>query len=329
VRDRAKVLSAEVLAEELALSEFQASFRVGTPAKSPKRSSEGRVSDSPIRSESENPGGSREKDPITQSLEDAWQHLRVARRVFSEMDGTPPEATQRAMLENLSTQITQIKGIAKPPELLPIWQMTSAMEGLLKQLGSKAASVNPSTLRTLGGALDLLELLCVPGLKADLSTNPPVRLLAVDDDALCLHAVAFALKKALDAPDLATKGDTALALAVQIGYDAIFLDVQLPGMDGFELYAKIHQTALNRNTPVVFVTSTRDFDSRAPAMLAGEAEMIAKPFVIFEITLKALTLVLRRRLGKEIPPVAKPFGNKLHSEAGRKNEPAQVLSSVK
>src|SRR2546426_5710002 len=45
--------------------------------------------------------------------------------------------------------------------------------------------------------------------------------------------------------------------------EVVFLDVQMPGMDGFELCSKIRETQLNRSTPVVFVTGMNDFQSRA------------------------------------------------------------------
>jgi CheY-like chemotaxis protein len=59
-----------------------------------------------------------------------------------------------------------------------------------------------------------------------------------------------------------------MALVSHISYDAIFLDVQMPGMDGFETCTKIHGTELNRETPVVFVTCQSDFDARAKSTLS-------------------------------------------------------------
>jgi CheY-like chemotaxis protein len=81
-------------------------------------------------------------------------------------------------------------------------------------------------------------------------------------------------------------------------FDAIFLDVQMPGMDGFVTCAKIHETALNARTPVVFVTSHTDIASREKAAQAGGSGFIPKPALAVEITLRALTLVLRGRLAR-------------------------------
>src|SRR6185295_17527089 len=119
-------------------------------------------------------------------------------------------------------EIRGMKGGAGVPELLPAWQMAAAVEGLVKQLTNKAGNVNASTLRTVAGGVDLLEDLCQPGVRADLLTNPPIRLLAVDDDLISRKAVSLALKKALHQPDLAENGEKALALATMQAYDVIF-----------------------------------------------------------------------------------------------------------
>jgi CheY-like chemotaxis protein len=105
----------------------------------------------------------------------------------------------------------------------------------------------------------------------------------------------FTLKKIFREPDLAESGEPALALAKN-AYDAIFLDIEMPGMDGFELCEKIRKTPLNQNTPIVFVTSHDNFESRAKLVTKGAQDLIGKPYLPTEITLKALQLSLCGRL---------------------------------
>jgi CheY-like chemotaxis protein len=173
------------------------------------------------------------------------------------------------------------------------------LQGLLKQFSLKASNATPSGMRTAAAALDLLEILCKNPSRPDLATVPPVRMLAVDDDAITRRAVSLCLKKAFNEPDVAPEGRTALALAEQQSYDIIFLDIEMPGMDGLELCARIHETAQNRSTPVVFVTSHTDFESRAKSAMLGAQDLIGKPFLTFEITVKALTVVLKARQAYE------------------------------
>jgi DNA-binding response OmpR family regulator len=66
-------------------------------------------------------------------------------------------------------------------------------------------------------------------------------------------------------------------------------------MDGFQLCTKIRALARNRTTPVIFVTSLTDFKSRARSSLSGGNDFIAKPFMLVEMSLKALTYVMRSR----------------------------------
>jgi CheY-like chemotaxis protein len=203
-------------------------------------------------------------------------------------------ARQQALLE-LSQRLRSLCYGCRVPQLRPIWQMAFGLEGLTRRLAREPSEVTASTLQTVAGAVDLLHDLCADGLKLDSATQPPARFLVVDDDAVSRFAVAASLKKAFDAPDLAPDAETGLALATKQVYNAIFLDVEMPGMDGFELCKRIRQTACNPTTPVVFVTRHCDFDSRAKAALSGGQYLLGKPFLALEITVKALTLVWRSR----------------------------------
>ena len=248
-------------------------------------------------------------NPLQEFYVSAPKQLAGLQKLFSEIGRAPDEDTRRTKLLEAFDQASKLRERAGLPELLPVWQLTFALEELLKQLLRKASNVTPSVFRTAAGALDLLRDLCSRRARPDLATKPPVRLLAVDDDPICRRAVSFSLAKAFSGPDLAPDGEAALALAAQHPYDAIFLDVEMPGMDGFELCTRIHETELNRTTPVVFVTRHDGLESRAQATVLGAQAFIAKPFLVFEITVKALTMVMRARLdhsAAESAPAPKP-----------------------
>ena len=211
------------------------------------------------------------------------------------------DKAQKNLVGELTTEVQALKSDASHPDLMPVWQVISCMEGLIKQLADKPANINASTLRTIAGCTDLLDRLCATGLNPDLLKSPPIRFLAVDDDPISRHTISFALKRALNAPDVAPNGVEGLALAEENSYDAIFLDVQMPEMDGFELCKKIRASRSNQSTPVVFVTCQSDFNSRAQSSLAGGCDLIGKPFLTFEVTAKALMLALGNRLNRLKP----------------------------
>jgi putative two-component system response regulator len=76
----------------------------------------------------------------------------------------------------------------------------------------------------------------------------------------------------------------------------IFTDIQMPEMDGFALCKKIRDGSANPHTPVVFVTSFIDMQSRNQAAESGGTDFICKPFLPIEISVKALTLTWETRL---------------------------------
>ena len=302
----AAYISPGTVAEEKAFSDFASNFRTGP---SGTRRDPGPATETPAQplpAESEGRRCAPKNDPLKDFFSSAPKFVACLRDSLKAIArATDSSARQELMLE-LACQTAALKTAAELPQLLPAWQMASALEALLNQLSAKPQNVTPSTLRTVTGAVDLINTLVRPGIKSDLAENPPIRVLAVDDDPLSRHAVAFALKKALNLPDLAANGSAALELAKQKTYDAVFLDVQMPGMDGFELCTKIHETKMNQAVPVVFITCDSDFNARARSSLAGGHDLIGKPFLTFEVALKALTLVLQHRLKQDAPEKPAP-----------------------
>jgi len=279
--------SAQVRAEEEAFGEFLKVFRVG-PSPSPR-------TDLPEK-----------EDPLNEFYAWAKERLVTQRKLLQDIGRESSDPARQTMLTDLYFEMGVLKDEAGFPEALPVWQAASALEGLLKQLIEKMRNVTPSTLRTVAGGLDLLDDLCVPGLQPDFLTDRPLKFLVVDDDMISRQALSHALGKAFSQPDLAVDGEAALAQATQQAYDVIFLDVVMPGMDGFEVCSKIRDTVPNRTTPVVFVTVQSDFDARCNSTLSGGNDLMGKPFLTFEVTVKALTLALHGRLQRRArKPLAK------------------------
>ena len=79
-------------------------------------------------------------------------------------------------------------------------------------------------------------------------------------------------------------------------YNLAVLDVDMPGMNGFELCKQLRRSNLNWNTPVIFVTILDGMESRMRSAQSGGTDFIAKPFLSIELGVKALNLILQRRL---------------------------------
>lgn len=218
------------------------------------------------------------------------------REKLSEATAAADDAARLAALAELAEEIRPSKTVPQLPALRSYRLLALALEGLFKQLSHKAGNFTDWRLRLAGESLDLLEDLCAPNLSPDLAIQPPIRMLVVDDCAVSRRSMAMALRKVFQEPDLAAGGEPALELARKHAYDVIFLDIEMPGMDGFELCSKIREIPLNRQAPIVFVTSHDNFESRAKLVAKGAQDLIGKPYLPTEINLKALQLSLQGRL---------------------------------
>jgi CheY-like chemotaxis protein len=238
-----------------------------------------------------------EMDEFTNAfLTRASKHIGPLRELCQMILQTSNEETRQTMLVDGFLRINSLIPKTGSEVVHPAYQMSAALEGLLRKLLENPKYSTPSTLVTVAAAVDLLNDLCVPGMKADLAINPPIHMLVVDDDLVARRALVGALQTAFKKPESVENGEAALALALEKPFDVIFLDVQMPGMDGFEACSKIRDTVLNRATPVVFVTGHGDFDARAQMSRSGGNDLMAKPFLTAEITVKAFTFALHGRL---------------------------------
>jgi DNA-binding response OmpR family regulator len=103
--------------------------------------------------------------------------------------------------------------------------------------------------------------------------------------------------------DYAADGVTGLHLAVSNDYDAIILDLMLPGMDGVTLCRKFRTEARN-DTPVLMLTARDTLDDKIVGLDAGADDYLVKPFAIQELDAR-LRAMLRRRRGEVAPELLK------------------------
>lgn len=199
-------------------------------------------------------------------------------------------------IKELLRRIRALTGNAGITGMLQIAQMSDAMEALLKELQDKPANVNASTMRTVANAIDFLGFLfthaTVPGRE-----TPAARIIVVDDEAISRRAITHALERARLKSVNVEDPLVAFQMVSEQGFDLIFLDVDMPGMNGFELCTKVRALPAYQTVPIVFVTSLNDLESRASSMMSGGNDFIAKPFLFSELAVKALVYVLRGTLG--------------------------------
>src|SRR6267142_714211 len=222
--------------------------------------------------------------------------LATLRSLLQGLIKADSEMVRLKQVQELYRRIHALTGNAGIAGMAQIAQMADALEALLKELHEKPKNMNASTLRTVASATDFLGILFEPANLPDRPAGAPASILVVDDEAISRRAVTYALEKAKLKSVNVEDPVEAFNLLSQKPFDLIFLDVDMPGMNGFELCAKLRTLPAHKKTPVVFVTSLNDFESRASSTMSGGNDFIAKPFLFIELAVKALVYVLRGRL---------------------------------
>jgi DNA-binding response OmpR family regulator len=184
--------------------------------------------------------------------------------------------------------------------------MASVFEALLLELIGKPAAMSPSVLRTIASTVEFLALLYDRAREGDVGAPLSAQALAVDDDRLNNRLVAAALLGAHF--QVLTTDDPLVGLQwLKEGrFDLVLLDLEMPGMDGFELCRRLRLLPGYQKTPVICVTSHGDVESRVRIVLDGANELIVKPVLPLELAVKAVALILRGQTTGGLSPQSQP-----------------------
>ncbi|HEY1111330.1 MAG TPA: response regulator transcription factor [Opitutaceae bacterium] len=122
----------------------------------------------------------------------------------------------------------------------------------------------------------------------------PMKLLVVEDEPRLLRSLAGALRDEGYAVDTAADGTEGLYKALNSSYDALVLDVMLPGVDGWEILRRVRQT---QGTPVLMLTARDGTPDRVKGLDAGADDYLVKPFELTELYAR-LRAIIRRAAGQ-------------------------------
>jgi signal transduction histidine kinase len=121
----------------------------------------------------------------------------------------------------------------------------------------------------------------MPSTKRSSSDRPGARIAMVDDDPAHLQVVKIILMRESLAVDLHLFDDPIRALEY-LATDAvnlILLDIGMPRMNGFDLFARLRAPGPNQSTPVIFLTAYKETDSIVRAFEMGAADVLGKPLI--------------------------------------------------
>lgn len=118
-----------------------------------------------------------------------------------------------------------------------------------------------------------------------------MRILLVEDERKVASFIARALRESTYAVDIAESGEKALEMGADVLYDAILLDVRLPGLGGIEVCRELRQRGIE--APVLMLTARGLVEQRVEGLDAGADDYLTKPFVLAELLARVRALVRR------------------------------------
>lgn len=122
-----------------------------------------------------------------------------------------------------------------------------------------------------------------------------MKVLLVEDEAKIASFVCKGLREAGFGVDVCGNGDQGQALALAQAYDALILDIMLPGKDGLAILKSLRQAG--QSVPIILLTARNELDDRLQGLNLGADDYLAKPFYVEELIAR-IHAVVRRSSGE-------------------------------
>jgi DNA-binding response OmpR family regulator len=141
---------------------------------------------------------------------------------------------------------------------------------------------------------------------------PNARVLVVEDEPHIRDLVAMHLKLEGFVPVAVGDGNEALRYARSEPFDAIVLDLMLPGLDGITVCRAIRREPTNGDVPILMLTARREESDKVLGLESGADDYLAKPFGVRELVARVRALLRR------------PRASRLAANAGNHGKPVAV-----
>lgn len=125
-----------------------------------------------------------------------------------------------------------------------------------------------------------------------------MRLLIVEDEAKVADFIRRGLEESGHSAEVAGSGEEALELVPAGSYDAVILDLMLPGISGLEVVRELRRARIE--VPVLALTARGELEDRVRGLNAGCDDYLAKPFAFDEL-LARLKALMRRSTAVRVP----------------------------
>jgi len=245
------------------------------------------------------------KNKARQDLQDnGAANILALRKLFQLVQSAETDSERSVRLQDFFRKVHFVSVMAGMAHYYRVAQLATAFEAMLFELMDRPERFNPSMLRTCAMTLDFMGTLFQQPPEAESNTPPTAEVLVVDDDRLAHRLIVAALRRAQFNATSMDDPRAALEALRTRHYDVVLLDIEMPGMTGFELCQQLRELPSYQSIPVIYVTSHNDFNSRVQSVVSGGDDLISKPVFPMELAVKTISHLLRKQLGPagKLPP---------------------------
>ena len=219
------------------------------------------------------------------------------RKIFQSFARAPKTGEERVQyLQDLYRKVHMVATSAGRTQYGRIAQVSSSFGNLLHALLDDPGRLNPAIQHTLASLVDFLELVLQRARETGASPPGTGQVLVVDDDPLSNHLVVSALGEEKLQARSTEDAEAAWKMLQETHFDLFVLDIEMPGLDGFELCKRVRTLPGYKKTPVIFVTVHNDFQNRAKCTLSGGNDLLSKPILPVELTAKVVMFLVKSQL---------------------------------
>jgi len=223
----------------------------------------------------------------------AMQAITALATAFVTDDGSSEQLTQ---LNELFHKVHSITANAAIAGCVAIAHFASTFEAFLKELQHKAKYINPSTLRTVANSVNFLAVLLDQATQPAAAAPPSPAILVVDTDPVSAQTVELALAKAELPITTLENPNEVLRVMGETRYDLVVIALDLAGLNGIELYTRMRTLTNHASTPVLLISTLNELDNHLSLITGAETDIIARPFLLMELTVKAVMQLQRSQM---------------------------------
>lgn len=222
--------------------------------------------------------------------------VHAARQSFVVFMTAKDSASRISYFEKFYKTIASLRAEAAQCELKGLLRLLDPLERRAKELRENVENASAISRQVLANAIDLMAAMNhqvseLPALNRLLPTA-----LVMDDEAVSRRAISLGLEKAQISVTAVDSGEAATRECETTRFDLILLDVEMPGMNGFAVCARLRAMPEHRETPILFISALDDLRSRASSKISGGNQFITKPVNFLELSITANALVLKQCL---------------------------------